>query len=41
MKEFKGEYYNSLSLEGKIAFAVKTMDKEKIIEDFLSILINQ
>jgi hypothetical protein len=32
IKEFKGEYYNSLSLEDKMAFAVKTMDKEKIIK---------
>jgi hypothetical protein len=36
IKEFKGEYYNSLDLTGKIRFAGKTNDQEK----FLSFLKN-
>jgi hypothetical protein len=32
IKEFKGEYYNSLDLNGKIEFAGKTKDQEKLFK---------
>jgi hypothetical protein len=32
IKEFKGEYYNSLDLTGKIEFAGKTKDQEKLFK---------